>query len=95
MTDVTYYLNEYKIWREYGGPEEGGWWYNVGSFVKCHGRYTSIDEATAADEALVGYVSQKRVGQRPPSSVLGTGWTVTEIETHPGRNYPEVRPRYE
>lgn len=25
------YLNVYAVTRHYGGPEEGGWWYNVGT----------------------------------------------------------------
>lgn len=29
------YLNVYAITRHYGGPEEGGWWYNSGVPVAC------------------------------------------------------------
>jgi hypothetical protein len=25
----VYYVNAYEVTRHYGGPEEGGWWYNL------------------------------------------------------------------
>lgn len=31
---MTVYLNTYEIWQAYGGPEEGGWWYDCGSPVQ-------------------------------------------------------------
>jgi hypothetical protein len=27
------YINAYKVYRAYGGPEEGGWWYDMGTPV--------------------------------------------------------------
>ena len=34
-----FHLNEYLTNRAFGGPEEGGWWYDTGTFVACHGTY--------------------------------------------------------
>lgn len=31
---MAVYLNTYKVWQEYGGPEEGGWWYQCGKPVQ-------------------------------------------------------------
>ena len=31
------YLNVYEVTQQYGGPEEGGWWYNYGLFDGCEG----------------------------------------------------------
>lgn len=28
------YLNTFEVWQEYGGPEEGGWWYEAGRPVQ-------------------------------------------------------------
>lgn len=28
------YVNVYELNREYGGPEEGGWWYDTGTVVE-------------------------------------------------------------
>lgn len=27
---MPYYIHKHEVSLEYGGPEEGGWWYNVG-----------------------------------------------------------------
>jgi len=29
-----YYIHKYEIAQQYGGPEEGGWWYKMGEPVK-------------------------------------------------------------
>jgi hypothetical protein len=31
-----YYVNIYEVSRRYGGPEEGGWWYDHCSPKSCH-----------------------------------------------------------
>ena len=31
---MTVYLNTYETWQAYGGPEEGGWWYECGQPVQ-------------------------------------------------------------
>ena len=31
---MTVYLNTYETWQAYGGPEEGGWWYECGTPVQ-------------------------------------------------------------
>jgi hypothetical protein len=31
---MAVYLNTYRIWQSYGGPEEGGWWYESGEPVQ-------------------------------------------------------------
>ena len=31
---MTIYLNTYEVWQAYGGPEEGGWWYDAGEPVQ-------------------------------------------------------------
>lgn len=31
---MTVYLNTYETWKAYGGPEEGGWWYECGKPVQ-------------------------------------------------------------
>lgn len=31
---MTVYLNTYKTWQVYSGPEEGGWWYECGAPVQ-------------------------------------------------------------
>ena len=37
--DCSWFVNVYRIDRCYGGPEEGGWYYNKGEFLGCYGMY--------------------------------------------------------
>ena len=91
-----FHLNEYLANRAYGGPEEGGWWYDTGRFVACHGAFGTVDEATAARDAKANWLAGPPAGPaRPGSSVLCTGWPVLRIEPHAGRDFPATRPRYE
>tara|TARA_R110002020_G_scaffold123419_1_gene279824 strand:- start:83 stop:436 length:354 start_codon:yes stop_codon:yes gene_type:complete len=45
-----FYVNVYEIGQAYGGPEEGGWYYDVGKPIKCLGGYSSRD--VAKDKAV-------------------------------------------
>ena len=90
-----FHLNEYVANRAYGGPEEGGWWYDTGRFVACHGTYATVDDAAAARDAKANRLTDRRQGLHDPSSVLCTGWPVLYIEPHPGADFPASRPRYE
>ena len=47
-----YYLNVYEVGRAYGGPEEGGWWYDHGTFLECIGEFSDrLEGMKARDEA--------------------------------------------
>lgn len=92
------YLNEYETDRAYGGPEEGGWWFDTGRFIKCHGEFADdrFDEAIAARKKLDGYLAEKREGLHAPSSVLSEGrWPQIYVEDEPGMDFPQERPHYE
>ena len=43
--DPIWYVNEYETNRAYGGPEEGGWWYDYGIFMTCRGVFDNAKEA--------------------------------------------------
>ena len=90
-----FHLNEYLSDRAFGGPEEGGWWYDTGTFVACHGTHPTVDAATAARDAMAPAIAERRQGRHPPDSVLCTGWPVLRIEPHAGADFPRTRPRYE
>ena len=92
--DEVWYVNEYRTNREYGGPEEGGWWYDTGGFVETHAMFTKLDEASAfcAADEQVRHLDEMNEGERPPSSVLCRGWHEILIQKHPGEHYPRERP---
>ena len=91
----SYYLNEYVTNRAFGGPQEGGWWYDTGTFVTCRGVHPTREEATAAARAMAPGLAERRRGLHAPDSVLCSGWPEVRIERRPGADFPKTRPRYE
>ncbi|MXX33247.1 MAG: hypothetical protein F4107_10845 [Gemmatimonadetes bacterium] len=95
--ETVWFVNEYETDRQYGGPEEGGWWYDTGRFVRCRGVFKDRDAAAALrDRIQTDELPKRRKGLHSPSSMLSEGlWPVVLMEDHPGRDYPRERPRYE
>lgn len=87
------FVNVHEIDRAYGGPEEGGWWYDCG---------------TAKESVLVSGLAQAREvwrrlrdkwadedGADVGSVVYSGGVYSVGVDRKPARDYPEVRPHYE
>ena len=92
-----WWLNEYETNREYGGPEEGGWYFHSGGFIASHDSpFESREAAEAMRDSPWGldYLAAKREGQHHPNSVECAGYSVLLVERHPGRSFPVVRPWY-
>ena len=93
---ALYYVNEYLVDQAYGGPEEGGWWYEYGTFVRCIGKYGDINLA-----CRIQYGWQKTLdtgvnnGRRPITSVISEGLYIVRLENDVGQDYPRHRPYYE
>lgn len=83
------YSNIYFVTREFGGPEEGGWYYDQ-ERVKSSVPYTEANHAVLENE-----VAGMNEGRRPLSSVLSTGEYRLLKEDTQGEDYPKVRPHYE
>lgn len=104
IVDVTpeCYANLYLRDRAYGGPEEGGRWYDVdtpadgdwNSEPPQHGHFPSTDEALAASERLQEWCERENFTRRPPSSVLSEGHFVVKLEAWPAEPSPKNRPFY-
>ena len=89
-----YYVNEYSVNMGYGGPEEGGWWYQTGRFIYCHAILADKDEADRKLADLQPYIDEMRAYEYEPESVLCNGWTTIRVERRPGSDYPLCRPVY-
>jgi hypothetical protein len=87
-----WYVRAYEVGREYGGAEEGGWWYDAGSAVTANVEFTNFDEALAYVNKL--REEYPRTGRR--SSVLGGEDYDVDYSDQPLPDYfPEFRPFYE
>ena len=96
MSEKYYYVNEYEVDKKYGGPEEGGWYYDTGRFIKCHGIFDFDIGAALLTAGKEVYLQDKRKGLHPPDSVLSEGrWPVMYIERSEGRDFPKQVPHYE
>ena len=99
------YANIYLHDREYGGPEEGGWWYDRYSPVTrdsgdwdteppTFGWFGSVEEAEKATEALRAWCETENSTRRSPSSVLSEGHYCVRLESWPAEPMPAQRPYY-
>lgn len=82
-------VNVYKEWRAYGGPEEGGWWYNTGDPIGTI-RADSNENARKIASALWDVLSDIDKGRASDD-----GRHTVAVEYHAGRHYPAKRPHYE
>ncbi|MGW8138497.1 hypothetical protein ACWGNZ_23160 (plasmid) [Sphingomonas zeae] len=96
-TPMRSILAFYEIDREYGGPEEGGWWYDSGTFVRAIALH--FDDATALrTQRRANRLLERLQRNRPDvSSVLYAGgryraYTFTGL---PPERFPARRPRYD
>lgn len=85
------YVNVYHVSRHYGGPEEGGWWYNIGEVVESV--EASVDKADEMKETLIEKHKEENEGDI--YSVLGGIQVNVCVEDEPGQNYPAETPHYE
>lgn len=94
----------YEVDRAYGGPEEGGWYFDTGVPSEEYAVYTKFFDASDQN-AIDAYVEELGVlvdkvnreeNRRSPSSVLSNG-DYLAVVTRDGfpTAYPERRPHYE
>lgn len=84
------FVNVYEVWREYGGPEEGGWCFDAGSLVKSR----QVSESDV--EATVSKLAEEYPNTGKYCSVIYTGGDYRiRVESEPGADYPAVTPHYE
>ena len=99
------YVNVYEVECCYGGPEEGGWWYDAGTLVPDMGGKVPIDNGDSFEEqrakvlpTLTRWSDECKAmneGTLPRSSVVGTSDLEATWEDEPGKDYPQERPYYE
>jgi len=60
----------YEVDREYGGPEEGGWYFSSGHFVRAIGFYLTDEAAITAVRRANRLLDRLQKHQRSVESVL-------------------------
>lgn len=97
MDRRMWHVNVYELDRAYGGPEEGGWWYNTGELVQTVPVWSdawSDDDIEKLCELLGNQYPKE--GDRSIGSVLYAGGAhAIVVEPHEGKSWPQERPRYE
>jgi len=93
---VAIYLEDMR----YGGPEEGGWYYNTGQLVRVAKGFNSEQTAIAYCCRLNHKLKSRRFGpnrdRREMSSVLSEGEYWAQVhENEAPKGYPDQKPRYD
>jgi len=87
------YITVYSVYQAYGGPEEGGWYYDIGSVVKV--MPVPKSKAGTLLEKVKTWCGRANKGTRPRESVIGTPDYEARVGSKPGEDYPQERPFYE
>lgn len=89
------YVNAYSVGRYYGGPEEGGWYYDAGTPIASVpvGDDASDEQIAAVKAELTSAHGWESRNSR--SSVLGGDDFKIYVEEHPAEDFPKTRPYYE
>ncbi len=92
------YVTAYFVNRCYGGPEEGGWWwdaYEIVETVRCRPQWIerTIDRLVGKHDRLVH--RDRRGRPVPIDSVNSRGTLQVLVERRPGQFERTTRPHYE
>jgi len=99
--DAVYWIHKHSVALHYGGPEEGGWWFDTGvptgfSFGPIVGEDAAYDQARKMNE--LEHERREREEDYDYSSVLSykSDHFSYSVEDYPVPvPYPEFRPHYE
>lgn len=94
---TTFTVAFYEIDRAYGGPEEGGWWFDTGTFVRISRTFKNRDAAYAYARRANALLHVIQRDARDVSSVLYDGGRMAAevYDGLPPAFFPETRPYYE
>ena len=96
----------FELERAYGGPEEGGWWYDTGELKRTVATFPDEDQADEYSRRFnrtLAYRRKKKIGgwweghyRAPLSSVAYSGGHYeAQVWKERPYSYPEHRPQYE
>lgn len=93
---VRYIIALYEIDRAYGGPEEGGWFFDTGELVRLLALAPTETRAIALADRANRLLERLQRHRRRVDSVLYDGgrFTAVVFEWAAPPIFPEVRPHY-
>jgi hypothetical protein len=90
------YVNAYRVTQAYGGPEEGGWWYDEYEPLESVVVESEEQEEEVRAALAKRYVDEEDVGQRRGRTSAAGGYDISIVgEFHFAKYEPEVKPHYE
>lgn len=96
-----YYIHKYQVSQEYGGSEEGGWWYQAGTPVTSALFSTPSEHLASASCRALNELERDRAKREEDyeyTSVLAhrsQHFAYDVSEDSVAKSYPETRPYYE
>lgn len=96
----AYLVAVYECHQAYGGPEEGGWWYDTGELVRVVKVFRDKDAAYAYRDRLNDRLDSRKFGpnqgRRAYYSVLSEGEARARVyKDCAPQHFPTERPYYE
>jgi hypothetical protein len=93
---MRYVVAFYRMDRAYGGPEEGGWWYDCGTLERLYRVYTYDNGAHQAVNRANRLLERLQRNHRQIDSVIydQSRFRAIMFEGIPPDHYPRDRPHY-
>jgi hypothetical protein len=91
LKPVRWWAVVWEIDRAYGGPEEGGWWFDTGTLVVKVPCVSSQEAENVADKLRERYAYN---GSSSSVVYNGGDYSVGVSKNEPGEYFPEHRPHY-
>jgi hypothetical protein len=90
---TKFYAVVYEMDRRYGGPEEGGWWYDTGTLVHSETTFTKEFAHFRARRLLE--TDFKSTGDSSRVNYRGGDYSAWVEDSPPAEYFPTERPHYE
>lgn len=96
----SYVVAVYHCEQAWGGPEEGGWWYDTGNLTRIVDTFRTDQAAYEYSRRLNNRLRSRKfgpnLGKREYTSSISTGeYRAQTFEDTAPTYFPESRPRYE
>jgi len=89
---IFWWVNVYDMDRCFGGPEEGGWWYDVGTNLASFARLTRKGAEELRERLRNAWPTGEGMGSRYSMAYTGEGDYNICIEKTKGKDFNDYRP---